>query len=350
MHTPIKEQLLKAFPIHLRKRVIIQEIENLPAPAASAITDCGKILILFSEPKLHEVEKQGVDIKTVGIHELYHYLFNHLELNKDKKLDPKRLNIACDCEINSFIPALKREPFAFPEAFRLPPKQTWNWYLDKLPKDIEQQQSLCSMGLTEEEKKQLGKILKEEMEKRGFKAGTGQKEPIDTKPREIKRIPRGLTAALERNIQQSCHNRFEKALTFSKPHKWKDDGTPGRKRIKGPKLAFCIDCSGSTTGEQQKQYYGLVRRMLKEYEATVIEFDDGIRHVGKKPTCKEWGGGTSFKEPQALVEKGNFDAVVWFTDGEGEWTKKSNRVQYLYLFTGHNKSILPTQKYVIEYK
>jgi len=351
MNKEIEQKLIKKFPFEIKKKLIISQKDDFPAPAGTAMTkDHQHILLVYNAKLCQEVIDEGIPLETVGVHELYHYLFSHLYIQpvseiqtlidkaiktpenlieKEKEFLDKyqeKLLMSCDCEVNSYIPSLQRAPFCFPQMFDLPLYQSWDWYFEKIvvppqPKGQGkgQDHGKCSMGLPPEQRQALKDALKDTAKALGYDLEENP-TPVKLNPAPMPgRVKRGVRAAIERILGKELENCFEKARTFAKPHKFKEDGYPGRKLIEGPKLIFAIDCSGSTTGEQQKSYYEITRRLLKEYNATVIEFDDKIKHIGKKPSFTQWGGGTSFEPVQKKAKEMGVDAVIWFTDACGSW-------------------------------
>lgn len=349
MNKEIEQKLIKKFPFEIKKKLIITQVDDFPAPAGTAMTkDHQHILLVYNEKLCQEMVDQGVPIEAIGVHELYHYLFSHLYIRPVKEIqdlidkaikDEKSLSekeheflekyqekllISCDCEVNSYLPSLHRPPMAYPQAFNLPLYQSWDWYFDNIvipPQPKGKKSAPCSMSLTPEQKESLKGAIKSVAKSLGYDL---EENPTPVKLQKTQapaRVKRGVRAAIERILGKELENCFEKARTFAKPHKYKEDGYPGRKLIEGPKLIFAIDCSGSTSGEQQKSYYEITRRLLKEYNATVIEFDNDIKHIGRQPSFTQWGGGTSFEPVQEKAMELKADAVIWFTDAQGSWDK-----------------------------
>lgn len=348
--TPIPEdyegRLLARFPFEIKTKLIVHRDDKLPAPAATALTKDGDhVLVVYNPYLVYGCEKMGVEPSAVGIHEMYHYLYGHTHIDEKEreKLDNTRLLVSADCEANSYLLDLQKEPFVWPGKFQLPDKLRWYDYYKILPQEVKTPQtfsiqwmkggkpqgdpqqvpSMCSAGLSKEEQDQIERILKKVAKSKGFDLESNPQPPrkIDDVP-AVKRIERGIRSALDRILGQELDALQEKAHTLVRPHKWKEPGYPGKQRKAGPKLVFAVDCSGSTTGAQQRAYYGIVRRLLKEYKAIVLEFDDEIKHVGRKPTCNEWGGGTNFQVVQKWVRTHRSDAVIWFTDAGGSFDNK----------------------------
>ena len=324
--------MTEGFHLGVRDKLIFKEDQSLPAAAASCLTEQGFILIIYNPILLQEYDEAL--IPSIASHELYHYLYNHLheaiKAMKDKTKDQQKTLMACDCEVNSHLPELCFGGHVWPEKFKLEKYLDWETYYNLLPDPPKQPADGqgCSLGAA----KEVLKRLKEAAGQEGHtlkKIKTPPGKPIEP----VKNSISGIRNQIERLMGQMLDARICKQRMASKPHKWKTGGYGKAKRYQ-PRLAFLIDCSGSTTGEQVKKYYSLVRQLIKEYAATVIEFDDSIRHVGKRPSFKSWGGGTVFETPAKYCDARHFDAVIWFTDGDGQMVK--TKAKSLFVLTAQN--------------
>ena len=64
-------------------------------------------------------------------HELGHILFKHMfmwEFFGDKR----RLNMATDCEVNSYIPQLQKDPYCYAAKFKLENRKGTKFYYENL--------------------------------------------------------------------------------------------------------------------------------------------------------------------------------------------------------------------------
>lgn len=314
--------IAKCFAPILRPSLIIREIPGLPAPATTALSKDDKfILVLWSRPQLERLlrEEPTISLQDVVNHEIYHGIFGHIWIKDRKQYEPRKLNIACDCQVNSEIEVFQKDRFAHPGMYKLPLQQHWEEYYKSLPDQPEQPSYTCSMS--EETVEAIQKEMDAFAEKHGLEIKKGT-NPIRHTPQVLAANNyRGIRAAIDRLIGQDLSQTMDKRTSARRTHKWKDDGK-GKIRGIGPKLCFAMDCSGSTTGEQVDKYFSLIRRLSKEYSATVIEFDDEIRSVGKAPSGKSWGGGTNFDKVVTYINTHKFDGSIWFTDGEAELSSK----------------------------
>lgn len=47
--------------------------------------------------------------------------------------DKEKLNMATDCEVNSYIPVLQKDPYCYPAAFNLEDKKGSKYYYEHIP-------------------------------------------------------------------------------------------------------------------------------------------------------------------------------------------------------------------------
>lgn len=331
----VEASLSAQYPKEILRDAIFREVPSFPAIAGCRTLEDGRVLVVYSTYRMREMAEKGValDLAAIGLHELTHWAMGHLwDLEQHKDKDKRKSLLATDCEVNSYIPKLQEDPWIWAGRYKLPDFQRWGWYYDNLPEEKEEdgEGKGCGISLTPEQEKELRK----ELEKAGFDLmpGTGAPPPTPT-PSSIRRVERGLRAAIDRTIKRELGGRLDKESSWAVPHRFKE-GAPGKRRGSEPKMIFAVDCSGSTSGEQVNKYYGLVRRLLKDYGARVLEFDDTVKYYGRGLSGKGWGGGTDFQAAQAKVEAERADIVLWFTDGEGEFREPKGRTKSIVVLTG----------------
>lgn len=66
-------------------------------------------------------------------HEAGHILFQHIFMS-EQFADHTLFNYSSDCEINSYLPALQKDPYCYPKAFGFQDKQGTKWYYSELSK------------------------------------------------------------------------------------------------------------------------------------------------------------------------------------------------------------------------
>ena len=69
-------------------------------------------------------------------HEVSHVMFKHFFMQEFFG-NHTHLNIAADCEVNSYLPLLQKDPYAYPAHFKLPDRQGTKFYYENIPVDNE---------------------------------------------------------------------------------------------------------------------------------------------------------------------------------------------------------------------
>lgn len=311
--------LLSGWPYAARKQAIIAVRDDLPAPAATRLTRCGRYMVLVN-PRL--LAACGVAPALVGRHELGHVDLLHVYADV-KALEPLRTNVAMDCEVNSHLHELHRDPFVWPARFNLPDGEDWEWYYAALPNE-EHSSIHCSMS--QEVREAVEQAIAEELQARGLKAADGKAESMPSPS------TRSVCKSVARRIAEHVGRRFDKEFekhTANRPHKWRED-RPGKAARYAPRIVYAMDCSGSVGLEEVKRYAGWVRWLTREYDGLVVEFDSEVRHLARAPSGKYWGGGTDFRPVYALPA----DLYVFFTDAEGPWPAAKPRDTLVVLTSG----------------
>ena len=79
------------------------------------------------------------DDEQLGVlkHELGHILFKHIT-SSEYFGDHNKFNKAADCEVNSYIPALQKDPYCYPAHWNLENNKGTKFYYEKLPDEPNQ--------------------------------------------------------------------------------------------------------------------------------------------------------------------------------------------------------------------
>lgn len=345
----LEKQLYAFFPKEHRHKVILIQLSNFKGVLGIRATQCGHLVLYYDPIEVQKELDLGVKLADMVEHEYLHYACGHIydDLEELKDYSVPKIAVARHCEVNSYLPAIwdildpttGQPKHDFPAKYGFSDlKSPWREYYKRLPDPCGGGAITC-IPLTSKEKEELEELLGQKLEE----LGNGDLKLIKTQPQILEKVttnlPKGLCSQLMQAIQQSCPQYFMSFPTHSKPHKWKPIGCPGYRK-RGPKVLFAIDCSGSTTGELQKTFFSQVSRLLKEFQGDVLEFDDSIKHFGKKPTFSEWGGGTNFACVQEFYKKKPYDLCVWFTDGEGDWRTETTPTKNIVVLWG-NETNLP---------
>lgn len=282
-------------------------------------------------------------------HELLHISFGHLFMC-DKYPNFKLFNIAADLEINQYI-----KPDQLPDGgmtldffadLNLAKKAGTDYYYKKLEEaqtegtceglnNILQQMDGNSQydhetwkefdDLSEADKKLVQKQVDHQL-----------KETYENTIKKQGNIPGELAEMLDRliNVEPPKFNwkaylrRFigNSSITYTKKLRRKYNkrysANPGLKIKFKNHICVGVDTSGSVSSDELKEFMSELVHMHKTgHKITVVQCDTAITDVSEFNPKKNWDihgrGGTSF---QPVVDhynqKGNYTALIYFTDGE----------------------------------
>lgn len=285
--------------------------------------------------KLSDDEQLGV-LK----HELGHILFKHIT-SSEYYGDHNHFNIAADCEVNSYIPALQKDPYCYPAHWNLANNQGTKFYYENVPQQdspdgggngegeydpndshaswedfqdlsdtekelVEQQIDHQAKQTAEHVQKIAGNIPGELSEYIGnlFK----QKPAVFNWKAYFRRF---LGTALDEQIRKS---RKKESLRFP--------DASGIKHKRKSNILVAIDTSGSVSNEDLCDFFSEINHIYKAGALiTLIEFDYGINKIynynGKWNGTCAGRGGTEFSEPwdYYIKHKRDYNTFVLFTDG-----------------------------------
>ncbi len=154
-------------------------------------------------------------------------------------------------------------------------------------------------------------------------------------------------------------NKGTRATSIKKINKRYAYIHPGVKKGYVPKLAICMDQSGSVSSTAVEQFFGVLGALSKKASFTLIPFD----HSVDTDNVKEWKkgqridlkrtrqGGTSFDAPTAYVNasenRGKWDGVIFLTDGECSEPQHSRIRRGWVICPGHKLMFQPKGEMVI---
>lgn len=155
-------------------------------------------------------------------------------------------------------------------------------------------------------------------------------------------------------------NKGSRATSIKKINKRYAYIHPGVKKGYVPKLAICMDQSGSVSPTACEQFFGVLGALSKKATFTLIPFD----HSVDQANIKEWKkgqridakrtrqGGTSFEAPTAYVNapenRGRWDGVIFLTDGECSQPSASRIRRGWVICPGHKLMFSPKGEMVIQ--
>ena len=264
-------------------------------------------------------------------HELGHILFKHMfmwEFFGDKR----KLNMATDCEVNSYIPQLQKDPYCYAAKFKLENRKGTKFYYENLTDEDTQSFDGGShdtwkdfQDLSDAEKElinqQIDHMAKQTAEHVQKMAGSIPGEFVGYIESLFKQKPavfnwksyfrRLLGTAIETYIKKSRRKeskRFEGAAGLKQKHKHR--------------ILVAIDTSGSVSDKELCDFFSEINHIYKAgAQIDILEFDHAVQRVyqytGKWDGSIHGRGGTSFFEPVNWFNprRNIYSAFVLFTDG-----------------------------------
>lgn len=309
-----------------------------PKVGTAGVGMSGNVFKLYYNPEF--VDKLSIDsCFRLLKHEALHVAFNHFsiwETNAADEQEQHLRNIAEDMEINCYI--------------------DWTGVTDihpVLPKDYNFEDSLGTRTYYSLLKDTLKQNLPNTLDNHSFwPCGDGAKEraeqitqivedlivlaadecektcgtipgEIKIKVDEIRSRKARPVACWKRYCRRFLGNSFSELLRISKKRESKRfPDFPGTRHQRKSKILVAIDTSGSVSMPEYKEFFGQIHTMTGAADFRVLECDSKITYEydyrGKPNYQLHGGGGTSFEPPITyfLEHKNQFDALIYFTDGE----------------------------------
>lgn len=265
-------------------------------------------------------------------HELNHILMGHLTID-DLYDDSTLLNYACDCEVNSYIPLLQREPYVYPKAYNMGDKQGTKYYYEalkaygkELSQDFDSHKFWKDFNdLTDAEKElvkqqvnALAKHTAEEIIKGQGNIPGYLKQYIDNLFKD--RDPVFNWKAYFRRVIGNSIESFIKSTRYRPSHRFK--GQPGNILKFKPKVLVAVDTSGSVSDDELSDFFSEIDHLHRSgITVDVLEFDTCITnkftYKNKKQKIEICGrGGTDVTEAWNYYKNHReYSTFVIFTDG-----------------------------------
>ena len=289
----------------------------------------------------------GDELRVVLLHETAHCALLHPYRRKWR--EPLRWNIACDASVNRLleadgidvgntgIPAFPADATAeeIYEIIPVPPQMLQDVYApgemrdgDGEPKDGEAQEHRENGAMGEGAWRDV-LASAHGLEPAGLKRVLEQVKAPTADWREI------LAQFVSSSLKASEH-------TWSRPSR-RIPGLPGWKRDPERSIAVCIDTSGSVSERQLAVFTAEMRAILAVagVKAYLIAADAQIQAVAEPgdpfPASFPGGGGTDFRPALSRSERLRVDAVVYLTDGEGEYPE-SCEIPVIWALTKHGST------------
>ncbi len=362
-----KEPFFAAILMQMRK-VATKSVDT----AASTIKN-GQMYMYYN-PDF--VDKMTAD-ETLGVfkHEVLHLIFEHVFRREGR--DPFEWNIACDFAVNSFIKGLPDNAI-IAEKFKLPVKQSAEWYHSNLPKEFKKENQASiefhkdgtftitgPPGSGENGKgksKKTYRLLhdKDEFDKCNERckedpalAEAVVREAIQTAmdkcqgnaPGELQEFIDALLKKPAVSWRQLLRSYFAASVRAGFKSTWKRESrrfgplVKGKVRERIMNIVIAIDTSGSMGEEEFEEAISEVYYLCQTHKGTktVIEVDAAVhREYKMKKGLKvdfKGRGGTSFKPLFEYVAEKNKkpDLLIYVTDLYGDFPDKKPKYPVIWL-------------------
>jgi predicted metal-dependent peptidase len=321
----------KPFYAHFIQQMNRIETEKIPTLGVNITSRIN----LFFNPKFLETLAFGERVACLE-HEVLHLL--HLHLFRGDGKEKKLFNVACDLAINPYIDNLPKAAL-LPKLFGLEEKKTAEWYYKKLMEKAEKfkakLEKMCSSLLDDHE---LWKDSKEDPEyqqeflRRSIKVSLDESQDYGSLPGDMKNE---LQEFLERSYVNwrrilerfLIHATLIRAVSSRKRPNRRFEEFPGERIEQKLKLLIGLDTSGSVGDHELGLFFSEIEKIKAlGMEVTVAECDAQVGNVYRyrtRPKAVSGRGGTSFRPVFELAEKLKPDALLYLTDGCGDYPERS---------------------------
>ncbi|HOW87332.1 MAG TPA: VWA-like domain-containing protein [Candidatus Omnitrophota bacterium] len=271
-------------------------------------------------------------------HEVLHLL--HLHLFRGDGKNHRIFNIACDLAINTYIENLPKIAL-LPKLFGFEDEQTAEWYYKKLCENSEKlatkiakagESMLDDHELWEDSEGESDPEYQQEFLRRAIKISLDETEDYGSLPgnmsEELKEFLKGSKvnwkSVLERFL---IHATLVRSILSRKRPNRRFEEFPGQKVEQKLKLLIGLDTSGSVSDRELALFFAEIEKIKAlGMDITVAECDSKIGNVYRyktRPKAVSGRGGTSFRPVFDLAEKLRPDALLYLTDGEGDYPERS---------------------------
>lgn len=281
------------------------------------------------------------DDEQLGIlrHELMHILFKHIT-SSEYFGDHDKFNKAADCEVNSYIPILQKDPYCYPAHWNLENNKGTKFYYENLPDEPDQPQgndgnnydpndSHASwkdfQDLSDAEKE----LVNQQIDYQAKNTAEHVQKLIGSIPGELKEYLDSLFKIKPQVFNWKAYFRrvignlitSELYLTRMRPSRRFPDSR-GVKFKRKPHVLVGVDTSGSVNDKELEDFFSEIYYLWKSgVKVTIAQVDTKIEHIEEyngKFNKEIYGrGGTEFT---SLINyynerKKDFSTLVIFTDG-----------------------------------
>ena len=279
-------------------------------------------------------------------HELGHILFKHIT-SSEYFGDHDKFNIAADCEVNSYIPILQKDPYCYPARWNLENNKGTKFYYENLPDEPDQpndgsegnngdssnsydpNDSHASwkdfQDLSDTEKQ----LIENQIDYQAKNTAETCQKLIGSIPGELKEYLDSLFKIKPQVFNWKAYFRrvignliiSELYLTRMRPSRRFPDSRGVRFKRK-PHVLVGVDTSGSGSNEELEDFFSEIYYLWKSgVKVTIAQMDTKIEHIEEyngKFNKEIYGrGGTEFTDLINYYNerKKDFSTLVIFTDG-----------------------------------
>ena len=272
-------------------------------------------------------------------HELSHILFKHIT-SSEYFGNHDKFNIAADCEVNSYIPILQKDPYCYPARWNLENSKGTKFYYENLPDEPDPPQGNSGndydpndsheswkdfQDLSDTEKQ----LIENQIDYQAKNTAETCKKLIGSVPGELKEYLDSLFKIKPQIFNWKAYFRrvignlitSELYLTRMRPSRRFPDSR-GIKFKRKPHVLVGVDTSGSVSNEELEDFFSEIYYLWKSgVKVTIAQMDTKIEHIEEyngKFNKEIYGrGGTEFTDLINYYNerKKDFSTLVIFTDG-----------------------------------
>ena len=281
------------------------------------------------------------DDEQLGIlrHELGHILFKHIT-SSEYFGDHDKFNIACDLEINSYIPILQKDPYCYPARWNLENNKGTKFYYENLPDEPDPSQGNSGNNYDPNDSHESWKdfqdlsdtekqLIENQIDYQAKNTAETCQKLIGSVPGELKEYLDSLFKIKPQVFNWKAYFRrvignlitSELYLTRMRPSRRFPDSR-GVKFKRKPHVLVGVDTSGSISDEELEDFFSEIYYLWKSgVKVTIAQIDTKIEHIEEyngKFNKEIYGrGGTEFTDLINYYNerKKDFSTLVIFTDG-----------------------------------
>ena len=239
------------------------------------------------------------DDEQLGVlkHELSHILFKHIT-SSEYFGDHNKFNKAADCEVNSYIPVLQKDPYYYPARFNLENNKGTKFYYENLPDEPDQPQDDSGnsydpndshaswkdfQDLSDAEKE----LVNQQIDYQAKNTAEHVQKLIGSIPGELKEYLDSLFKIKLQVFNWKAYFRrvignlitSELYLTRMRPSRRFPDSR-GVKFKRKPHVLVGVDTSGSVNDKELEDFFSEIYYLWKSgVKVTIAQVDTKIEHI-----------------------------------------------------------------------